>query len=221
MHDGLSHGWWPHISHHYPQLRQALLHRTSLAAILQSPIVREHTGHFLGDRGQVVDALRCFRWVAADYFSPDLAYYEELDGHVDDWVVVLPQTGNRGYRRMLPGVGERSLFSRQRTRYPLFQNISDPKHRHAVLRIAGATPGHGDPVVESLRSSRRGALLVYPVVENELVPPRSSDEIDPSDVVIAFTLVAPESAGASSGQLVEFVARNKAAARAPIVDATD
>jgi len=177
--------------------------------------------HGVVSHDTLLDALRDFRWVAEDYFSPDLAYYEELSGHVDDWVVVLPQTGSRGYRRMLPEVGERSLFSRQRTRDPLFQNISDPKHRHAVLRIAGATGDHGDPIVEGLRSSRRGALLVYPVVESELVPPRSSDEIDPSDVVIAFTLVAPQSAGPAPGQLVQFVARNKAAAKAPIVDATD
>ena len=48
-------------SHHYPQVSQALLHRASLAAILQSPIVREHAGHFLGELGKVVYALRSFR----------------------------------------------------------------------------------------------------------------------------------------------------------------
>lgn len=168
----------------------------------------------------LLDCLRAFRWVTPDYFAPDLAYYEELAGDVDDWVVVLPQTGNRGHRRTLPGVGERSLFSRERTRYPLFQNISDPKHRHAVMRIAGAAPDHGDPVVEGLRAARRGALLLYPLIENELTPPRSSEEIGPSDVVIAFNLVAPAGLGPYTGQLVQFVARNKTA-NAPIVDVSD
>lgn len=176
--------------------------------------------HGLVPHTTLIDTLRSFRWITADYFAPDLAYYEELVGHVDDWLVVLPQTGNRGYRRTLPGVGERSLFRRERTRYPLFQNISDPKHRHAVLRVAGAAAGYGDPVVEGLRQSRRGALLIYPLVEYDLDPPRTDDPIDPEDVVIAFNLVAPQGAGPSSGQLVQFVARNKAA-NAPIVDVSD
>jgi hypothetical protein len=176
--------------------------------------------HGLVPHTTLIDTLRSFRWVTADYFAPDLAYYEELVGDVDDWLVVLPQTGNRGYRRILPGVGERSLFRRERTRYPLFQNISDPKHRHAVLRVAGAAAGYGDPVVEGLRQSRRGALLIYPLVEHDLDPPRTDDRIKPEDVVIAFNLVAPQGAAPSSGQLVQFVARNKAA-NAPIVDVPD
>lgn len=177
--------------------------------------------HGILPHGVVIGALRSLRWITPDYFAPDLAYYEELAGQVDDWVVVLPQTGNRGYKRKLPGVGERSLFRRERTRYPLFQNISDPKHRHAVLRIAGARPAYGDAVVENLRRARRGALLIYPLVEQDLAPPRSADAMKPSDVVVAFNLVAPIGAGPPSGQLVQFVARNKADAKAAIVDAPD
>jgi hypothetical protein len=164
----------------------------------------------------LLDALRAFRWCRSDYFTADLAYYEELVGQVEDWVVILPQR-SRGLRRHLRGVGERSLFSRRRTRDPMFQNISDPKHRHAVLRIAGAAPDHGDPVVEALRAPKRGALLIYPVVEKELTPAQPGDEIKPSDVVIAFNLVAPQGARSPSGKLVQFVAHNSSAS-APIVD---
>jgi len=166
----------------------------------------------------LLDVLRPLRWVAEDYFAPDLAFFEELTGEVDDWVVVMPQTGAQGYRRTLPELGERSLFRRSRTRGPLFQNISDPKHRHAVLRIAGATPDHGDPVVEGLRRDRRGALLVYPLVEDILNPPRSAEEISAGKVVVAFVLVAPQGARLSSGRLVQFKARNSAA-NTPIIDA--
>jgi hypothetical protein len=67
-------------SHHYPQVSQALLHRTSLTAIRQSPIVREHTGHFRGERAKVVYALRSFRNRCVCYSVTALNFLRE-DAH--------------------------------------------------------------------------------------------------------------------------------------------
>lgn len=162
------------------------------------------------DHDQVLAALRSLRWAYDDFFAPDLAFFEELTGQVDDWVVVLPQLGKRGLTRALPKVGVRSLFPRKRTRGPLFQNISDPKHRYPVRRIAGAIPPYGDTFVDGLEQPRRAAVLVYPVIEGELDPPRSDDEIDSRLVVMGLTLVAPAASVQTGAQLVQFVARNKA-----------
>jgi hypothetical protein len=178
---------------------------------------------FIGlvDHVTFLAVIRDFRWVTEDYFSPDLAFFEELTGQVDDWVVVMPQLGTRGAYRTLPGVGRRSLFRRDRRRGPLFQAISDPKHRHAVRRIAGSRDAYGDPVVETLQQARRGSLLLYPLIEEDVEPARSDEEAVRSKVVMAFTLVAPHDVTLSMGQLVQFVARNSAAGNAAIVDVPD
>lgn len=178
---------------------------------------------FIGlvDQTTFLTAIHDYRWVTEDYFSPDLAFFEELTGQVDDWAIVMPQLGIRGAYRTLPGIGRRSLFRRDRRRGPLFQAISDPKHRHAVRRIAGSSDAYGDPEVELLRQSRRGAALFYPLIEEDVEPSRSDEEVARANVVIAFTLVAPYDLTLSMGQLVQFVTRNSAAGNAPIVDVPD
>lgn len=175
---------------------------------------------FIGlvEQGTFLSAIADYKWVTEDYFSPDLAFFEELTGQVDDWVVIMPQLGIRGMNRTLPGVGRRSLFRRDRRRGPLFQAISDPKHRHAVRRIAGSRDAYGDPAVEALLQRGRGAVLLYPLIEVDVEPARSDDEIARSKVVVAFTLVAPHDVTLAMGQLVQFVTRNSAAGNAAIVD---
>ncbi len=198
----------------------AATHSVSLVVPATDKIAATRFDAYVGTISQAVllDALRKLRWWAEDYFAPDLAFFEELTGQVDDWAVVLPQLAARGAYRVLPSVGRRSLFRRDRTRGPLFQAISDPKHRHAVHRVAGNVVAYGDPAIEGLRRDRRGAVLVYPLIEEDLTPPRSDDGLDTRKVVIAFTLVSPHSATAASDQLVQFEARNKALEKAPIID---
>ena len=173
------------------------------------------------DHSTLLNSIGEFCWVTTDYFTPDLAFFKELAGQVDDWVIMMPQLGTRGASRELPGVGPRSLFRRDRSRGPLFQAISDPKHRHAVRRIAGSRDAYGDRVVERLRQGRRGGVLLYPIIERDVDPARADEEIARSNVVIAFTLVAPHDITVSMGQLVQFVARNSAAGNAAIVDVPD
>lgn len=165
-------------------------------------------------------ALRSLTWTSNHHFEPHLAYFVETAALVDDWFVVLPQQSRRKQLRNLPGLGQCSIFERKRSRDPLFQAISDPKHRSAVLRVAGARASYADAIVEEYVRPRRGALLVYPIVEEKLDPPVSSEELEPRSVVLGLTIVAPTSARLPGSQLIEFTTRNKAQEKAAIVDVT-
>jgi hypothetical protein len=119
--------------------------------------------------------------------------------------------------RELPGVGSRSLFKRARTRDPLFQAISDPKYRDVGLRIAGAADAFSHPLVETLHQARRGSVTVYPIVEEELSPTVSKDEIPQNECVLGLAIVAPASATPPGTPLVQFETYNKALAQLVIV----
>jgi len=116
------------------------------------------------------------------------------------------------------GEGPLSVFRRRRRRAPLFGAISDPKHRPAAGRIAGVGE-LPDPAADALHQPRRGAVLVYPLVEHDKddeVPA----ELDAGDVVMALVFVAPESTGSPDGELVRFVVRDSSQFDEPIVDAS-
>ncbi len=174
----------------------------------------------LVDTETLLVALRSLRWISVHHFEPDLKYLTDCSDMVDDWFVVLPQQSRRKQARTIEGLGQRSIFERKRSRDPLFQAISDPKHRPAVLRVAGALDPYGDLVVEEYVQGRRGALLVYPICEERLEPPISDEVVDSRTLVLGLTIVAPATARLSGRRLVEFTTRNKADERA-VVDAVD
>ncbi|MFE5023633.1 hypothetical protein ACFRAO_10040 [Streptomyces sp. NPDC056656] len=59
----------------------------------------------------------------------------------------------------------------------------------AAMRLAGATYLNGNATVEENVRPRRGALVLYPVVESE--PRIASDgSVDPRDLVMVFAFVA-------------------------------
>ena len=180
------------------------------------------TGSFQAYLGEIdskslINGMSGLRWSAQDYFRADLAFLEELgDEGVDGWVVIVPQLGNKGYQRTLPGVGVRSLSQRKRRRDIRFGAISDPKHRPAAIRIAGGRESYGDPVVEGLHRPRWGAVLIYPTVEETLDPARSDESIDAEKVTVGFVIVAPNDVlSVGSRPLVTFVARNSALPNVP------
>ena len=158
---------------------------------------------------ELLDVLSGLTWFVGDHFAPDLAYFREIVDQVDDCFVVLPQVGDKGIHRVFPGIGMRSLFHRNRTRDPRFQGISEPKHRHAILQVAGVEPV-SDLAVRAFAHERRAALLLYPLIERELAPLTSDEAVDVGEVVMAFTLVAPDESAPGRSQLIEFVARNRA-----------
>ena len=168
----------------------------------------------------LVAMLTQLRWLPHDHFAADLAWLQDLrPDQIEDWVVLLPQHAGSGPRSTFLGRGPLSVYRRQRRRDPQFGALSDPKHRSAASRIAGVGEPINDPITDKLHSSRRGAVLLYPVVEQ----PDGSDvaaQLDAGEVVLAFVIVAPLSTGSPDGTLVRFVVRDKARSDEPIVDVT-
>jgi Z1 domain len=166
-----------------------------------------------------LSALTKLRWVSEHYFAPDLRYFEELRNQVDDWVVIAPQLGTRGTIAVLPEVGARSVMSRNRSRGDTFQNFSDPKHRPIAQRIAQAITSYSDPVAESLVQQRRGAVVLYPVVETDKTQLTQGCQLSAGEIVMGFVAVSPASATSSGSRLIEFVTKNKSL-NAAVVPAT-
>jgi hypothetical protein len=173
------------------------------------------------EHGHLVELLNRLRWAPSDHFAADLEWLRKLKPEqIEDWVLILPQHARAGTRCTVLGHGPLSVFRRERRRPPLFGAISDPKHRSAAHRIAGAS-GDGaisDPLTDELHQERRGAMLLYPVIEmseDQEVP----DELQPSQVIVAFVLVAPMSTGSPDKALVRFVVRDTTHADEPIIEA--
>ncbi|HLT10901.1 MAG TPA: Z1 domain-containing protein, partial [Micromonosporaceae bacterium] len=173
---------------------------------------------------EILQLFESLEWRAPAQFRPHLEYLREITRAsrplVHDWVVLAPQHARGGYRARFESAGrEYSWFARERRRDPLFGAISDPKHRGAALRIAGALDGPGDPRTESLVGERRGVLVVYPIVEKV-----NQDEairtglLDPGRTVMAFAFVAPASAHYGD-KAVRFVTIDSSQ-NAAIIDAT-
>ena len=180
------------------------------------------TGSFPGPWGTIdhpsfVAMLKKLRWLPDDHFRADFSWLSGLtDEQIADWVVILPQHAGKGARANIAGHGPLSVFRRKRRRDPLFGAISDPKHRWVSDRIAGVGT-HADPLADKLHQERRGALLVYPIVEYENDDDIPAD-IDAGDVVVALVFVAPESTGSPDGRLVQFVVKDTTKEDEPIVD---
>ncbi|MFF5012449.1 Z1 domain-containing protein [Streptomyces sp. NPDC001165] len=154
--------------------------------------------------------VRSLEWGAEAQFAPHLAYLTEICGspqpEVDDWVVIAPQHAS-GNKTVSIGTSSRafSWFARQRRRGPVFGAIRDPKHTATAFRIAGALPPSGDAATERYVAERRGAVVLYPIIEPQhRAEAESSGRIDPSKMVVAFAFVAPASARGHDGKVVVF-----------------
>ncbi|MCX5382225.1 Z1 domain-containing protein [Streptomyces sp. NBC_00083] len=180
------------------------------------------TGH-LGTQ-DLLALLRSLKWSSEQVFAPHLTYLESISksGQVDDWLVLAPQHATPGKRIRIGDMNrELSWFARDRRRGPLFGAISEPKHRPAAHRVAGAVPSCGDPATEQFAAERRGVVVLYPLVEG---PHRdtavAARALDAGDVVMAFAFVAPASAEGSDGQVVRFVTIDSSQEDAAIIDRT-
>ncbi|WP_225832254.1 Z1 domain-containing protein [Streptomyces sp. NK08204] len=161
------------------------------------------------------------RWSIPSQFSPHLEFLLEAGRQpatIDDWIVITPmQTSAKRVEARILGNGPLTLARRTRRRGSLFGALSEPKHRAAVLRIAGAVETAGNASVEHLAHPRRGALLLYPVVESE--PALAPDgTVAPGDVVMAFSFVAPESSVGTGRPLVRFRAIDSGRQDAIVID---
>jgi hypothetical protein len=213
----------PSIRHNYGQMLPLLQAASRQVSLLVPPDVQGGGSYsaYIGevDHATLLDAIGGLRWEDPDYFQADVASLVELSQQdLAGWVIVSPQLKG-AMQRVLPEVGKRTIVSRSRRRGVMFGGISDPKHRGAALRLADAREGYGDPVVESLRRPRLGAVVLYPLVEEELIPPISDEEIDVSKLTVGFTLVAPNDANPGDQKpYVTFTVVNQAQANRPIIN---
>lgn len=140
-------------------------------------------------------ALERLRWTYGDHFAPDLAFLREASDVIDDWALLVPIL-RTGATHTIPEYGSLSISHRKRSRGPLFQNISDPKHRDAAQRIAGLrlNQAYPDPIADSLRTDRRGAVIIYPITEQKFKRSDVEVEIPSSSCIMAVRIVVPSSA---------------------------
>ncbi|WP_055588001.1 Z1 domain-containing protein [Peterkaempfera griseoplana] len=170
----------------------------------------------------VMDVLRAVQWGSDHQFAPHRTYLEEIGrspAQVDDWLVVAPQHVGAGKTLQL-GDQARSFswFSRERRRGPLFGAISEPRHRPALLRVAGALPSCGEAVTDSLATGRRGVLALFPVVEGKAVTDvMAKDALDTGNLVIAFAFVAPSTARGGDNRVVRFTSVDSSREGAAII----
>lgn len=170
------------------------------------------------EHSEFVELLNQLRWTPDDHFAADLMWLQGLEPEqIEDWVIVLPQHAGKGPRALVLDRGPLSVFRRRRRRAPLFGAISDPKHRSAANRIAGVGQPLEDPVTQALHRPRRGAVLVYPVLEGDSGG-NIAESLTPGEVVLALVFVAPESTGSPDKTLVRFVVRDSLRSDEPIVE---
>ncbi|MBD0420740.1 Z1 domain-containing protein [Streptomyces sp. TRM S81-3] len=220
----------------YPENSEGLAHNTEcwepvLAALGQDPVSLS-VGDGSAYEARVVTVphetlakvLCDLRWSTPSQFSPHLEFLlgaGQEPAKIDDWLVITPlQTSTRRVEARVLGHGPFALARRARRRGPLFGALSEPKHRDAALRVAGAVETAGNPTVEQYVRPRRGALLLYPVVESE---PRLAPDgtIDPGDLVLAFSFVAPKSSVGSGRPLVRFRTIDSSRRDAVIIERDD
>ncbi|WP_437041003.1 Z1 domain-containing protein [Streptomyces sp. enrichment culture] len=220
----------------YPEDSDDLRHNTEcwasvLGALSHAPVTLGVDGgaHYDARVGTVshkdlLTVLCDLRWSAPAQFAPHLEFLLDAareGSTIDDWCVIAPmQTSARRNEARILGHGPFSLARRTRRRGPLFGAIRDPKHVAAARRLAGAADLIGNAAVEQHVRPRRGALVLYPVVESE--PRIASDgSIDPRDLVMAFAFVAPPSTALGDRPLVRFRAIDSTKAEAAIIDRDD
>jgi hypothetical protein len=173
--------------------------------------------HGVVSHSEMVEMLQRLHWLPGDHFKADLTWLERLrESQIRDWVVMLPQHVSQGAFSRVAG-RSLSVFRRRRRWGLLFGGISDPKHRPASACIAGSEK-FDDPQAEALHREKRGALLVYPIVEfpdSKVVP----SKLAPEETIIALSFLAPLTTGSPDKTLVRFRVKNPGEEDEPIVDA--
>ncbi|MFJ3665956.1 Z1 domain-containing protein [Streptomyces sp. NPDC090106] len=219
----------------HPEAPADLAHNVEMwepvLAALESTQVRLSVGDEAGYRARVgivsheelTQTLCDLRWSVPSRFSPHLEFLLRAGGRsgaIDDWFVISPLLATGAREVSVLGHGPFTPVRRGRRRGSLFGVISDPKHRAAAERIAGAVKTPACPVIEENIRPRRGALVLYPVVESD---PRITADgaIDPRDLVMAFSFVAPRSSVAPGDSLVRFRAIDSGRQDAVVIDRDD
>ncbi|SNT45812.1 Z1 domain-containing protein [Asanoa hainanensis] len=173
----------------------------------------------------LLKAIRSLDLVPTDALTPDLRWLLSLTGEqIDGWVVVLPQQKGTGTLRRILGHEPISVFVRRRLKTDYYSAISELAHRRPIELIKR---GHAEIGEEAARlvGERSGTILIYPVVDRiesdsiqDSVPGTMGGELKPSDVTLAFHLVAPRTAVGRDKRLVLFTTRVVSQRNVAIVD---
>ncbi|GGP12799.1 Z1 domain-containing protein [Nonomuraea glycinis] len=173
----------------------------------------------LVDHSEFIEVFSALAWEDRDSVAPDVRWLSGLSGsQIKDWALLFPQHVRSGEAQgTIHGKQSLSLFRRSRLRPSYFGAISESRHRPVANRIAGATASFGDVGTEALTAPRRGAVIIYPVIDkNQVVGPPS--EVDPGRVVVAFHIVAPRSAISPDRRMVTFTTRDRTRSNSAIID---
>ncbi|MFG2426339.1 Z1 domain-containing protein [Streptomyces sp. NPDC048590] len=146
---------------------------------------------------QLLGIMSTLVWGRPELIEPHLTYLKDKSESgcaTDDWVLILPQTsGVTSTAAGILGSQPLTLVQRGRNTRGVFNRISGVSHRQSAERIAGLrAQSEDDPYASRLRQPRRGAVLLYPVVDPELGNPSdllAAGSIDPAKVVLAAAFI--------------------------------
>ncbi|MFJ3826745.1 Z1 domain-containing protein [Streptomyces sp. NPDC090046] len=170
----------------------------------------------------LMEVLENLRWWNSAPFLPHLRFLREISKRphlIDDWLLITPHyTTGRGVSARVLGSAPLALSKRERRRVQIFGYISDRKHRATARRIARAIGPTPDEVTERYSRDRRGAILLYPVIEEDPSAVVRDGEVDPGKVAMVFSLVAPASTAGAGRPPITFSAIDKSQSESLIVD---
>lgn len=150
---------------------------------------------------QMLEVMSSLAWGRPDLFAPHLAYLRDASDAgcaTDDWALILPQTsGPTSMPASIFGSQPLTLVQRKRNARGVFNRISGVAHRQSAERIAGLRSlSDDDPFATQLHRPRRGAVLLYPVVDPSIGSPAdlvTDGSIDPGKVVLAAAFISAAS----------------------------
>lgn len=159
---------------------------------------------------ELLGVMNGLTWGRPDLFAPHLAYLKDASDAgcaTDDWALILPQTsGPTSVAASVLGTQPITLVQRKRNARGVFNRISGVSHRQSAERIAGLhSLSDEDPFASRLHKPRRGAVLLYPVVDPDLGDPVGlvhGGSIDPAKVVLAAAFIP---AASPTGESVPYV----------------
>ncbi|WP_392670777.1 Z1 domain-containing protein [Streptomyces sp. LN785] len=174
---------------------------------------------------QLLGIMSMLAWGRPDLFDPHLAYLKDASDAgcaTDDWALILPQTSGRtSVTARILGSQPLTLVQRKRNARGVFNRISGVSHRQSAERIAGLHPlSEDDPFASQLHQPRRGAVLLYPIVNPDLGDPAdlvTGGGIDPAKVVLAAAFIPASDPTAKTAACLRFRAIDSAHAESPFV----
>lgn len=176
---------------------------------------------------QFLDIVKGLVWARQDLFDPHLAYLADSSDAgcaTDSWALIVPQTSGRSsLRASILGSQPLTLVERGRNARGVFNRVSGVTHRQSAERIAGLHPlSEDDPFAGQFHQPRRGAVLLYPVVNAEQGDPMSlaaGSDIDPGNVIMAAAFIPAAGAGRRPVPFVRFRAKDKTRRGEAIIEA--